>query len=148
MIFVTVGSTKFDELIKKIDDFVSKGEIKDKVIAQIGKGEYIPKKIKYFRYKKTLKKYYKLATIVISHEGAGTLFELVHLRKKTIAIINPNTVSNPDLINKFSKEGYIIKCENIDNLPKIIKEIERKKLKKYIAPKCFIHKKIIEFLEK
>lgn len=148
MIFVTVGTTEFNNLIERIDEFVVEGKIKEGVIAQIGRGKYIPKKMEYFRYANSLQKYYKSADIVISHEGAGTLFELVTMGKKTIALINPTTVSNPDLINKFSAEGYLLKCRNISELSEMIQKIRRKKLKKYISPKCFIHKKIIEFLEK
>jgi beta-1,4-N-acetylglucosaminyltransferase len=148
MIFVTAGTTKFDELIKKIDECLEKGQIKEKVIAQIGNGAYLPKNMKYFRFSKDLTKYYKMADVVISHEGAGTLLELVNLGKKTISLENPGTVENPDILNKLSKDGYVFKCNNISKIVEAINEARRKKFRKYVSPKCFIHKVIADFVEK
>lgn len=44
MIFVTVGTHEqpFNRLIKKVDDLVANGNIKEKVIVQTGFSTYIP----------------------------------------------------------------------------------------------------------
>ena len=49
MIFVTVGSQKFqfNRLLKKIDELIDAGIIKDKVFAQTGASDYIPKNYQY-----------------------------------------------------------------------------------------------------
>ena len=50
MILVTVGSTHFDLLIKKIDQLVDDKIITDIVVCQIGNGEYLPKSCKFYRF--------------------------------------------------------------------------------------------------
>lgn len=42
MIFVTIGTQKFpfDRLLKKIDELIESGFIKEKVIAQVGNSAY------------------------------------------------------------------------------------------------------------
>lgn len=44
MIFVTLGTHEqpFNRLIKKVDDLVANGDIKEKVIVQTGFSTYIP----------------------------------------------------------------------------------------------------------
>ncbi len=42
MIYVTVGSTYFDELIECIDLYVGNNKIRERVIAQIGSSKYEP----------------------------------------------------------------------------------------------------------
>lgn len=147
MIFVTVGTTKFDDLIKKIDILASKKLIKEKVLMQIGEGKYIPKYSEWFRYKPSLDSYYKKASLVISHSGAGTLLELINKKKKTIVVINPDVVKNPDIVIKLSEEKHILWCKNIKKLNNCIKKARLFKFKKYRKPGCKIHKKIIEFLK-
>lgn len=53
MILVIVGSQKFqfNRLLKKIDELIDKGVIKEKVFAQVGYSDYIPRN---FEYKKFL----------------------------------------------------------------------------------------------
>lgn len=77
-VLVTVGSTKFDELIEEVDSdsFVStisslgyKG-----IHIQYGRGQYIPHKAKgteivAFDFKESLQKEIKEASLIISHAG-------------------------------------------------------------------------------
>lgn len=149
MIFVTAAGSilAFDELVKTVDELVGKKRIKEKVIIQIGNGEYLPKNCKWFRYDKNLGDYYKKANLIISHSGAGTLFELMEKGKKTIVVINPNAVKNPDIVIKLSKEKYLIWCKDLEKLEDYIKKARLFRFKKYKKPKCEIHKKIEEFLE-
>ena len=53
MILVIVGSQKFqfNRLLMKIDELIDKGVIKEKVFAQVGYSDYIPRN---FEYKKFL----------------------------------------------------------------------------------------------
>ncbi|EUT87625.1 hypothetical protein PFAG_01949 [Plasmodium falciparum Santa Lucia] len=89
-LFVTVGSTNFDELIKYIDDeqfhFFLRNLGFSYMTIQIGNGTYIPKliytndnninnnkllkEVKYFTYKTNLDKYFEKAHFILSHSGA------------------------------------------------------------------------------
>ena len=146
LIFVTIGTYKFNRLIKSIDSLIKAGKIIDEVIMQIGNGTYIPKYAKYFRFKPSLEVYYKKADIVIAHGGAGTLFECLNRGKKVIAVSNYELRDNhqEDLLETLSQKGYIIYCKQIDNLIEDISKTQN--LKEYTPPECKIHIKINEYL--
>ncbi|MFC2175104.1 PssE/Cps14G family polysaccharide biosynthesis glycosyltransferase [archaeon] len=147
MIFVTVGTTEFDGLVKKIDELVGKGAIKDEVVAQIGRGKYEPKNIDWFRFEPSLDSYFRKAGVVVTHEGAGTLLELVRMGKRAVAVENPDTVTNPDILDKFSGEGYVLKCDKVGAVGEYIKKAKKKKFSKYKKPQCSIAKEIEVFLK-
>ena len=119
-IFVTIGTVKFDPLIKKLDELVAAGTIKDKIVAQIGQGEYEPENFRYYRFgtSETQYKGYKWADLVIGTGGAGTIMELMKLRKKYIAI-NIGSGSQ-ELPQYMAKRSHILYCENLDELPQFI----------------------------
>ncbi len=88
ILFVTVGTGKFDTLVEEIDKLVGAGKVKGKVVIQIGRGSYLPKNCEYFRFSDNLDKYYDSASLVISHGGPGTVFEILRKGKKLIAVPN------------------------------------------------------------
>jgi UDP-N-acetylglucosamine transferase subunit ALG13 len=59
----------FDPLVKVIDKLVGDGTIKEPVVAQIGRGQYKPRNMRYFRFIKSLTKAYEAASIVVSTGG-------------------------------------------------------------------------------
>jgi len=87
MIFVTVGTTYFDELVEQVDRLVREGEIEDDVLAQIGSGTYVPSSCRWVRYLDSLEPEFLRADLVICAGGA-TVFELLRLRKNFIAVPN------------------------------------------------------------
>ena len=148
MIFVTVGSTSFDELIKKVDELKASGFIKDYVIAQVGYGKYVPKYIdKWFRFSRDLKRYIAQADLIITHGGAGTLYEILHLGKKAIAIMNPHAINNRELPEELHKRQMIILCEGVSSLERCLREAMSREFKRYTPAKCKIHEVIIKYLE-
>jgi Uncharacterized conserved protein len=80
-VFVTVGTTLFEELIKKFDEEDVLNALKEagytKIIYQIGKGTYEPSNYKkidnfqgeFFRFKPSLIDDLKQADLVVSHCG-------------------------------------------------------------------------------
>lgn len=146
MIFITVGTGKFDELIKRIDALAP--AIKEKVIAQIGKGDYLPENMRYFRYEPDLKRHYKQARLIIAHGGAGTTYELLAMNKKLVSIANPNRtdVHQQDILRVLSEKGHLIWCKNLKELNEKIILASKFKFKKYKQPKCEIAGKIKDFL--
>jgi beta-1,4-N-acetylglucosaminyltransferase len=88
MIFVTVGTAHFDPVIMEMDRLVEKGEITEPVIAQIGRGRYIPKHMRYFRFIKSLKPAYQKADVIVSTGGAGTTIECAKRGLKLVVIEN------------------------------------------------------------
>ena len=88
MIFVTVGTAHFNPLIEKIDELIKNGEITDDVVGQIGRGSYIPKHFRSFRFMKSLQQAYDRADVIVSTGGAGTTIECVTRGLKLVVVEN------------------------------------------------------------
>lgn len=133
MIFVTVGTTEFNGLARAADEL----KTEDKVIIQNADGNYEPKNHKFFKYSEKFDDYLKKADIVITHGGAGTLFKLLEMNKKVIAVPNEerDDLHQRDLVNKLASEGYILPCKDPLQLQKCIKKVNDFVPKKYEAPK-------------
>ena len=146
MIFVTIGTGKFDKLVKKADE-LSK-EIKEKIIIQIGKSKYLPKNADFFEFTENFENYVKKARVVISHGGAGTIFDLLRKQKKIIALANLNRIDNHqgEILGELEKEDCLIYCRNF-KLKESLEKIKSFKFKKYEKPECWIDKEIINFLD-
>jgi beta-1,4-N-acetylglucosaminyltransferase len=86
MIFVTVGSTHFDELIKNV--IVLKERYpRLEIVCQIGTSNIIPDKCQWFRFKDTLVDEIEEADVIITHGGV-TVLQSLAANKKIIAISN------------------------------------------------------------
>ena len=145
MIFVTVGTTKFEALVKKIDEIAT--ELNEKIIMQIGKGKYIPKNCEYFTFKKEISEYQQKADLIITHGGAGTLFELLTLKNKRIIGVNNTQLIDEhqsDLLKKLAAEKHIIWCSNLNTIKKDVLKSRTFKFKKYDSPECDIDKYILK----
>lgn len=152
-IFVTVGSSNLamDFLIEKVDELVLDDKIKDDVTAQIGHSVYIPKALSWFRFDYPLSKYYSSMTqndIVLTHGGAGTLFELLETNIKIVTIENPSVKQrhHRDLLCELEKRNYLIWCRDIKKLLDCIESARSQVRKPYKKPKCQISKSVIEFI--
>lgn len=146
MIFVTVGTTTFDSLIKTVDEIAR--HIDEQIICQIAEGKYVPKNCEYFRFKPTLDDEFGSADLVVCHGGAGTLFKLLELNKKIISVPNLERKDKhqTDLINTLANENYIISCNELPELHGKILNSKTECLVKYEKPECRIAEEIIKFI--
>jgi beta-1,4-N-acetylglucosaminyltransferase len=139
-IFVTVGSSGFDNLIREMDKYADRSG--DRVVCQIGTaGRYVPRKCRYFRTKLDITVDLEHADVVISHGGGGTIMEALALGKRVIAVANPEMKNRhqDDLVEHLTKEKLIFRGV----LGKLEKAItSKKKLKSYEKPECTIHEKL------
>lgn len=87
MIFVTVGTTHFDSLIQEIDALIGAGNIRDRVVCQIGAGTYSPSHAEHFRFQPSIDDWIEQADLVICHGGA-TVMSLLQKQKRFVAIAN------------------------------------------------------------
>ncbi|KAK2168976.1 hypothetical protein LSH36_13g26088 [Paralvinella palmiformis] len=120
-VFVTVGTTSFDELIetlssKTICQLLKKNGFK-KVIMQIGRGQFEPPtdvqcdvELQYYRYKNSIDADILNADLVISHAGAGSCLEVLSAKKPLIVVINEGLMDNhqTELAEKLYREGHIL----------------------------------------
>lgn len=84
-VFVTVGTTPFDSLIREID----RGRNANESVLQVANGLYEPVNCEWFRFKSDVEQDVLSADIVVSHAGAGSVFGF--LQRGIVPIIVPNT---------------------------------------------------------
>jgi beta-1,4-N-acetylglucosaminyltransferase len=108
-VFVTVGTTRFDELIRELlrneDVFMAMQTV---VRMQVGKCDQ--KDI--YQYKPSLKEDFEWADVVISHAGSGSILESLRMRKACLAVINERLMDNHqnELAYELAASGYLIAC--------------------------------------
>ncbi|MEY8530976.1 glycosyltransferase [Lactobacillus taiwanensis] len=135
MIFVTVGTHEqpFNRLVKKIDDLVADGTIKEKVVIQTGFSTYQPvhcdnhKMMSFEEMQSTLKE----ARIVITHGGPSSFIEALQFGKVPIVVprqekyhehVNNHQVDFTELIDK--RMNNIIPVYDIDQLANTIEKYD------------------------
>lgn len=127
MIFVTVGTHEqpFNRLIKKIDDLVANGDIKEKVIIQTGFSTYMPKHCEAHKMMsfEEMQQTLKNARIVITHGGPSSFIEALQFGKVPIVVprqekfhehVNNHQVNFTKLITE--RMNNIIPVYDIDNI--------------------------------
>jgi len=147
MIFVTVGSTKFTDLIRKMDELAP--SLGDEVIMQIGNGPYEPRNCQFFRYTASLAPLYDQADIVVAHGGLGTIVEVSGRGRKLVCVVNPTTMDlhQEHLLRIYAEKNYLLWCKDLDHLDEAIREARNKQFARYQAPECHIHEVIQDYLE-
>jgi len=146
MIFVTVGTSDFDPLVKKMDELAP--TLAEPVVAQIGTGEYVPRNCEYFRFAPSLEPYYDRADVVVAHGGLGTTMEVLKKGKKLISVENTTCIDShqTDILEGFSAEGHLIWCRDLDELPSLLARLPAIHLKPYVSPPCEIAEIIRDFV--
>jgi len=162
--FVTVGTTKFEDLVRGMDTevvldaLVSAGYTD--LVLQIGKGKYEPTgvlkpnttkknkgrrkkepkskaaglQVEYFGLAPTLAPLLGEADLVISHAGAGSLFEALNAQRRVIAVPNPTLMGNhqEELASHLAGSGYLLHATvDPDSIARAVLESETKRLAKY-----------------
>ena len=135
MIFVTVGTAHFDPLIQKMDELVGNGKLKDQVVGQIGRGLYVPRHFRYFRFLKSLNAAYDKASIIVSTGGAGTTMECVTHGLKLVVVENTTLMEGhqAQLIREMANRGHLIWCKDLNELASSIEEARTKNFTKYVT---------------
>jgi beta-1,4-N-acetylglucosaminyltransferase len=124
-LFVTVGSTKFPELIEAIisKDFISLLlDLKfSHLVVQSGSTPVPPMSLQdlevtWYSYKPSIIDDMKDAYMIISHAGSGSILEALSMDKKLLVVINESLMDNHqvDLANELSPD-YLI-ASSISNL--------------------------------
>lgn len=141
MILVTLGTQDkdFSRLLKAVEKQIKKGNIKDKVVAQIGTTKYKSDLMETFDLIPA-NKFNELMNecdILITHGGVGSILAGLKNDKKVIAAarlakykehVNDHQLQ---IIKRFTEQGYILELKNFDQLDKVLKKAEKFKPKRY-----------------
>ncbi|XP_067134587.1 UDP-N-acetylglucosamine transferase subunit ALG13 isoform X2 [Centruroides vittatus] len=135
-IFVTVGTTSFDKLIRRICSLevlqIIKSHNFTKLVLQVGNGSYEPEleenndiEISWYRYKESLYKDMKEASLVISHAGAGCILEALRLQKPLLVVVNEDLMDNHqfELASQLADNNHLIYC-TIKDLQTTLKTLD------------------------
>ena len=138
MIFVTVGTTDFDDLVQAMDGLAP--TLGEPVVAQIGRGRYRPEHMEYFDFAPSLDPYYRRARLVVAHGGLGTAIEVLQRGLPLIGVSNPDRYDRhqEDLLRALSERGHMIWCRSIEDLPQAIQEAAVRTFRPYETPDCHI----------
>lgn len=158
MIFVILGSQKFqfNRLVKKIDELVSEGKIKDKVFAQIGYSDYEPQNYEFKKFldREEFAEKIEEAAVIITHGGTGAIIGAVKKGKKVIAVPRlakyGEHVDNhqTQIIDQFKELNLIEECRNLEKLEYDIENAVGKKYNSYISNTDKIIDDIVGFIER
>lgn len=118
-VFVTVGSTSFDELVQTVIDPVTIDHLKslgcERLTIQAGKFPVGTKgdrdiKIRSYKYSKDLTEDISNADLVIGHAGAGTCLEVLRQRKRLLVVINDSLMDGhqEEIADKLMGDRYLI----------------------------------------
>lgn len=155
-IFVILGSStqNFNRLLKKIDELV-KNDIIENVIVQSNSCDYVPKNYEIKKYL-DFDEYKSLlgsCDILITHGGVGSIFDGLMNNKKIIAFPRMSEYHEAvndhqkQIVDKFYSDGYIL-TGNIDDLDKLITNIDSFTPKKYKSNTNLFNEKLIDIIEK
>lgn len=144
-VLVTVGTTKFENLIKNLDNeefylLLEKIGI-EKLIIQKGTGNYCPHKWKNLNLKNlkvevheilyNFENVIKSSEFVISHGGAGIILESLKNKKILFVAVNDQLMDNHqvELAESLYKDNYIFYLRDLSKAVEDIKNIIENKSK-------------------
>lgn len=146
-IFVTVGTTNFNELIKEITSdrvlAVLKSKGCQRLVLQIGNGKWAVDtayvsaehgiRVEKYEFKKEgIESDILAADLVIGHAGAGTCMDILEAQKPGLIVINDSLMDNhqTELAHQLSDEGFV-KCCTVSELADTIQSLDGVEFKSY-----------------
>lgn len=159
MILVTLGTQDkaFVRLLQNIDNEIKKGNIKEKVIVQAGYSitKYKSDNMEMFDLidREEFNKLVDECSLLITHGGVGSILTGLQKNKKVIAMprlakykehINDHQVQ---IVNEFSKKGYILAYNENDKLSDILEKAKKFKPEKYVSNTDNLIKIIKDFID-
>lgn len=146
MIFVTVGTTDFDELVVAADALAA--STAETVVIQIGHGEVEPQHAQWLRFAPSLDPFYDQADVVVTHGGLGTVTEVLHRGLRLVGVSNPDRFDRhqDQILQAFEQAGHLVWCRDLAELPVAIERARQAQLVPYQPPPSHIHRVIDRFL--
>ncbi|KAL8112413.1 uncharacterized protein LOC141668708 [Apium graveolens] len=133
-VFVTVGTTSFDSLVRAADTREVKEELSKRgytdLVIQMGRGSYFPTEssgeggslnVEYFTFSSSIADNLKEASLVISHAGSGSIFETLRQGKPLIVVVNEDLMDNhqSELAEELAERKHLF-CARPQTLYNII----------------------------
>lgn len=144
-ILITVGTTSFDSLIEYLDRNLNK-EID--AIFQIAEGKYTPVNFNFFRFSEDIDSIYNDNEIIITHAGAGSIYNLLEKGKILFLIPNLERVDKhqTDIATFMHKNKYAIMINKFKEINTYIKKGKDIKLSPFKKTDFFKTDEIMKFI--
>ena len=144
LILVTLGTQdkKFDRLLDAIEKQIELGNINEEVVVQAGYSKnYKSNKMKIFDLIPVdeFDDYINKCDLLITHGGVGSIISGLKNNKVVIAAARLKKYGEHtndhqlQIIEKFSRDGYILSLDDFDKLDVILKKAKKFKPKKYTS---------------
>lgn len=122
-VFLTVGTTSFDELIESITRSEAAQALKargyERLVLQVGRGSVLPAanscphiELEAFRFKDSIAEDIRQADLVISHAGAGSCLEALGAGKPLLVVVNDKLMDNHqlELARQLHADSHLFYC--------------------------------------
>ncbi|CAA0124440.1 UDP-N-acetylglucosamine--N-acetylmuramyl-(pentapeptide) pyrophosphoryl-undecaprenol N-acetylglucosamine transferase [BD1-7 clade bacterium] len=104
-VFLTVGTTRFDSLVRSVDAELNRASGIN-MIFQTADTKYVPLNGESFDFAVDIEQYYHNADLVVTHAGAGSIYKLLEMNKKIIVVPNLERIdSHQKDIAEFLEEN-------------------------------------------
>lgn len=141
MVFVILGTQDkvFPRLLEVVEKQILSGAIKQPVIVQAGSTKFNSNCMEVIDYipMNEFSAYIEKCDFMITHGGVGTILDGLKKGKKIIAIPRLKLYGEHEndhqvqIIEEFVKLGYILTCENLEQLGDTIKKLDNFTPKNY-----------------
>jgi beta-1,4-N-acetylglucosaminyltransferase len=146
-LFVTVGTTRFDSLVEQvaIDPFFRSNDC----VLQVGPGGLHPEGFEVFDYTNRIEEYYKGADVVITHAGAGSIYQILDLRKPMIIVPNMDRLDRHqhDIATFMHTNGYALSVFELTKLSEAVQEAARTTFRLFERDDFFAGEDILSFID-
>jgi len=155
MIFVILGTQKFQmNRLTKIVDGLAPG-LGEPVVAQIGQSDYEPENIRFHRFlgKAEFDGLIAGADLIITQGGVGAVMTALKCRKPVIIV--PRLAKygehvddhQREIAQAFVKKGFVLCCDDGDDLGALIARAKGARFPEYVSSTDNINRIINEYLE-
>ncbi|XP_057707074.1 UDP-N-acetylglucosamine transferase subunit ALG13 homolog isoform X1 [Corythoichthys intestinalis] len=142
-VFVTVGTTSFDDLIEEITSDEAVQALKhrgyERLVLQVGRGSVLPDpenfphvSLEVFRFKPSILTDVERADLIISHAGAGSCLEALGAGKSLLVVVNDKLMDNHqlELARQLHKDSHLLYC-TCPTLTKTLRSMDLSVLKPF-----------------
>ncbi|XP_016306489.1 UDP-N-acetylglucosamine transferase subunit ALG13 homolog [Sinocyclocheilus anshuiensis] len=143
-VFVTVGTTSFDDLIGAVTSDESVKALIDRgytdMVLQVGRGSVVPDPdscpgmtLKVFHFKDSIAEDMRHSDLVISHAGAGSCLEALGANKALLVVVNDKLMDNHqlELAKQLQADSHLIYC-TCSALPQTLRDMDLSALTTYV----------------
>ncbi|KAM7389890.1 hypothetical protein PAMP_023836 [Pampus punctatissimus] len=122
-VFVTVGTTSFDDLIENVTTSEAAQALKsrgyERLVLQVGRGSLLPDpescphiRLEAFRFKDSIAEDIQQADLIISHAGAGSCLEALGAGKPLLVVVNDKLMDNHqlELARQLHMDSHLLYC--------------------------------------